>query len=264
MKLKNIWLVFCITLLVLVPAKIYSSLFPAEFIESPAFLVIFGLGALAIAVCVFISKFPFKNISIQKNLVLGSFAAIIALCFLWCIPAYFGDTVTKYDHEWQPILVTIFSALSCLSFTLISATHFTGKNIISKVPFFIFCPVLWFGLRMILFLSMNINVTDPYVILSTGFLTLFMVYYTQTFATSTKANNVKLLYVLGLPLALFSLASSVPIVLKIWTAGIFVASSVATAALEIALVIYILFVLMEAQKQIESSDQKVITKAQNK
>ncbi len=258
MKLKNIWIVFCTTLLVLVPAKIYSSLFPSEIIESSAFLIIFGLGALAVAVCVLISKFSLKNISIQKNIVLGAFAALVSLCFLWCIPAYFGDTVTKYDHEWQPILVSIFSILSCVSFALISATHFTGKNIIAKSPFFIYCPVLWFGLKMILFLSMNINVTDPYVILSTGLLTLFMVYYTQTFATSTKANNIKLLFVLGLPAVMFLLSANVPVILKIFTQETFVGSAVATASLEILLVVYILFTLLEAHKQLEKNDEKVI------
>ena len=147
MKLKNIWLIFCIAFLVLVPAKIYSSLFSVGFIESPTFFAVFGLGALAIAVCVFFTKFSLKNISIQKNVAMGIFAALVSICFLWCVPAYFGDTVTKYDHEWQPILVTVFSALSFISFALISCVHFTGRNIISKVPFFIYCPVLWFGLK---------------------------------------------------------------------------------------------------------------------
>ncbi len=258
MKLKNIWLFFCLALLVLVPTKVYSALFTVEVVESSVFLITFGFTALALAICVFISKFSLKNISIQKNMVLGIFAALVALCFLWCIPAYFGDTVTKYDHEWQPILVTVFSALCFVSFTLISATHFMGQNVISKAPFFIYCPVLWFGLKMILFLSMNINVTDPYTILSTGLLTLFMIYFTQTFATSTKANNIKLLFVFGLPLSVFSLASSIPVILKIWTSGIFVESAIATATLEIMLVLYILFTLVEAHKQLENRDQKVI------
>ena len=258
MKLKNIWIAFCTALLLLVPAKIYSSLFMVKFIESSTFLIIFGLGALALAICVFVSKFSLKNISIQKNIPLGILAALIALCFLWCVPAFFGDTVTKYDHEWQPIMVTIFSALCFVSFALISATHFMGKNIISKAPFFLYCPVLWFGFKMILFLSMNVTVTDPYVVLSTGFLTLFMIYFTQTFATSTKANNIKLLFMLGLPLVLFSLSANVPVILKIWTQGVFVASVVATATIEILLVIYVLLTLITAYRQLENKDQKVI------
>lgn len=258
MKLKNIWLTFCITLLVLVPAKIYSSLFATAFIESSIFLIIFGLGALVLPACVLLSKFSLKNISIQKNDGLGIVAALIALCFLWCVPAYFGDTITKYDHEWQPILVTVFSSLCFISFLLISATHFTGKNMIPKAPFFIYCPVLWFGLKMILFLSMNITIIDPYVVTSTGLLTLFMVYFTQTFATSTKANNIQLLFALGLPLILFSLAANVPVILKVWTQGILVGSAVATATLEILLAVYTLLTLITAYKQLENKDQKVI------
>lgn len=261
MKLKNIWLIFCIAFLILVPTKIYSSLAPVEFIESSAFFVIFGLSALALAACVFISKFSLKNISIQKNIALGILAALAGLCFLWCVPAYFGDNVTKYDHEWQPILVAVFSLLSCVSFALISATHIMGKNIISKSPFFIYCPVLWFGLRMILFLSMNISITDPYIILSTGFLTLFMIYFTQTFATSTKANNIKLLFVLGLPLTMFSLSANVPVILKVYTQGIFVESAVATSLLEIVLSFYALFTLWEAYKQLQNNDKNVIKEA---
>lgn len=258
MKLKNIWIIFCVVLWALVPAKIYSSLYPIEFIESSTFLIIFILGTLAISVCAFISKFSIKNMSIQKNIILGIFAVLIALCFLWCVPAYFGDTVTKYDHEWQPILVSVLSILSCVSFALISITHFMGKNIIAKSPFFIYCPILWFGLKMILFLSMNINVTDPYVILSTGFLTLFMIYYTQIFATSTKANNIKLLFMLGLPAIPFLLSADIPVILKIFTQETFVESAVATALLEVLLVVYILFTLLEAHRQLENSEQKVI------
>lgn len=257
MKLKDIWLFLCIAFLVLVPAKIYSAISTIAFVESSTFLIIFGLTATILAILAFFTKFSIKNISIKPNALLGILAAMISACFFWCIPAYFNDTVTKYDAEWHPILLTVLASLSFISFLLISITHFTGKNIIAKAPFFIYCPILWFGTKMILFLSMNINETDPYVVFSTGLITLFVLYHTQIFATSTKFNNVKILYVIGLPLILFTACATIPAILNSFNLQDFSGPAIATAFLELLLTAYVFFTLITAYKQ-SSSQQKVI------
>ena len=261
MKLKNIWLIFCLVFLILVPVKIYSAISPIEFVESSTFLIIFGVAATALALLAFFSKISIKNVSLTRNIWSGILAAVISLCFFWCVPAYFNDTVTKYDAEWHPILLSVFSGLSCISFLLMAITHFSGKNVLAKAPFFIYCPLFWFGTKMILFLSMNINETDPYVVFSTGLLTLFMLYYTQTFATSTKTNNVKVLFVFGLPLLMLGFCPTIPILLQTWTGTVFAHSTIATACVVLLLSVYVLATLLTAYKQSES-EQKVIKEFQ--
>ena len=63
---------------------------------------------------------------------------------------------------------------------------------------------------------------------------------------------------LGLPAIPFLLSADIPVILKIFTQETFVESAVATALLEVLLVIYILFTLLEAHRQLENSEQKVI------
>ena len=228
MKLKNVFLAFSLLLLVFVPLKIYSAIKPVSFIDSPIFLAIFGAACLAIAGCTFMVKFPFKNMSVKKDTGLALISILVAMDFLSCVPIYFTDTVTKYDFEWQPILMSVFSLLSCVTFVLLAITHFKGKNIIAKAPVFIYCPLLWISLRMILFLSMKINITDPYVVISAALIALFMMYYTQTFATSNKVNNVKILFVLGFPLILFTAVAYIPEVYDLIAFNSYVQSSIAT------------------------------------
>lgn len=258
MNFKNALLFFGICFAILVPVKIYSAISAIEFVESTTFLVIFGIVAVALGIGGYFIKTPIKNIAIEKNIILGVFGALVSASFFWCISAYFNDTATKYDGEWQPTLICILSILSFISFLLFSISHFCGKNILSKVPFFIYCPVLWFCVRMSLFLSMNISHNDPYVVITTGLFALFMVYYTQTFATTTESNNLKILFVFGLPTILFSAVTNTPVILNAIFKNDFVESALATSVLEIIFAIYILLTFLEAQKQIENHKETVI------
>lgn len=259
MKLKNIWLLFGVFVLLLVPIKIYSSISAISFAESVGFFAIFIAAILVLGICMlYFVKIPIKNIEITKNWILGALGIAVALCFFWCIPAYFNDLTTKYDAEWQPLMMSVFSTLSFVSFILFAISHFMGKSVLTKVPFFIYCPVLWFCLKMILFLSMNTNVTDKYAVFSVGIFALFTIYYTQMFATSTKANNVKIMYFLGLSRTLFSLSSDVPTILSAFLNQTFVESQLASAVLGVLLTAYAVMLLVETQKQIDNSQVKVI------
>jgi len=184
--------------------------------------------------------------------VLGILSIVLSFGFAWCIPAYFNDTFTKYDFEWQPIMMSIFSILSFVSFMIVGFTYICGKNLVAKAPFFIFCPVLWFGLRMILFLSMNTNITDPYPVMAASFATLFSLYNVQIFATSTKANNSKILMALGVPMVIFTFATCIPVLVKIFTENTFIEITAATSLMQLLFSLYVLVTLVEVYNQNKS------------
>ncbi len=255
--LKNIWWLFAGFILTLVPFKVASYLFNLEFVESPIFMVIYGV---ALAVIMFFSVFSdieIKVIDINKNIALGLISICIAVSFFWCISAYFNDP-SKYSFEIQPVLISIFSIFCCISFILMSITFFLGKNIFSNLSFFLFCPAIWFGFLMILFLSIQNNNADPYDVALVSAMSLFLIYYTQVFSTASGANISKLMFVFGIPSIILAFTKCTPIILRYIKHRQVLPVSIATNALEFFMAIFIFLNLIEICKQNEKSDEPVI------
>lgn len=257
MNLKNLWLFFAVFLITLVPLKICSAFFTIAFVESAAFLIIFGVAIASLVVCTCLTRIKIRNIDIKQNFGLGFLSLLIAASFVWCMFTYYYDTA-KYDFELQPFMMSVFSILSCLTFILLSATFFSGKNILFKFSFFIFCPVLWFALNMILFLSIYNNNADIYGVILTAFLTLFLVYHTQVFSTSSNSNIVKLMFLFGIPGIMLSLVKCVPVIVKFINHQAVGIVSVSTCTMELLLSIYILLILIESHRQLQKSHEPVI------
>lgn len=248
MNLKNIWFLMIFAMLSVVPLKIAASFITLSFVESVWFMIVFGIILAAVMVVAFCSETHIRNMDICKNPFLGILSILISASFFWCISSYFNDT-SKYDFEWQPLLMSIFSILCCIAFVLFAITFFTGKNIIGKAPFFLFCPVLWFSLSMILFLSIYNNHADVYDVVLTGFFMLFFVYYTQIFATSSESNIIKLLFAFGIPAVLLSCVKSLPVITRFLQGENVGLATASTCTMEILMAIYILVTLAEAYAQ---------------
>ena len=254
MNLKNTWLIFLAFTLTLVPLKICSALFTISFVESAIFTCIFMAAIASLVIFSCFSEIKLKNMDIKKNALLGIVSALISIAFFWCISTYFNDN-SKYDFEWQPVVMSLLSILCCITFALNSASFFTGKNIFSGVPFFIFCPTMWFGMSMILFLSIYNNNANVYEVGLTSFLALFMVYHTQVFATSSNYNIIKQMFIFGMPSILLILANSVPVIIK-YLRGYDVSDlAISVSSLQILIALYIVGVLAESYKQINAPQE---------
>lgn len=251
MNLRNSLLIFLATMVALVPLKICAGLFTLTFVESAVFTILFLAAIAGIIVCLSFSEIRIRNMDISKNVWLGSISALISVAFFFCISAYFNDT-SRYDFEWQPVSMSLLSILCCITFALNAATFFTGKNMLSGVPFFIFCPTLWFGMSMVLFLSIYNNNADVYEIMMTAFLSLFAIYHTQVFATSSKYNIVKQMFIFGMPSILLIFAKCIPTIIKYFNGSQVSNLSMAVSTLEFLIALYIIAVLAESYKQLNA------------
>ena len=247
--LSIIWMIFATCFLALVPLKIFSSFFAIAFVESYIFLWISGamIGATMILCC--FAKIKIKNIDVRKNFFLGLISIALTVGFGWCTSTYFCDT-SKYDFAWQPLLMSILSILSCITFILAAITFFTGKNMFSYASFFLFCPVLWFILLMIMYLSIYNNNPDVYEISLTAGLSLFLIYNTQIFSTSSTSNNTKLMFFFGIPSVILSACHCIPTVINYFANNGISEVSASTCMIELLLSCYIVLILAEAHKQI--------------
>lgn len=253
--LRNVWLILVLFMLTFVPLKICSDAFGWGFAYSSIFLGIFGVALVGFMVLMSMIDIRMKNMSIRKNYGLGIVSLLASVSFFMCISAYFNDTVNKYDFEWEPLFMSIFSILCCISFIIIAVTFFTGKNIVSKVVFFNYCPVLWFGLAMILFLSIYNNNADPYEVSLVAALALFLVYNTQVFSTSSKSNISRLLFVFGIPCIILSFIHCVPIILNYVGGKDVTDVAIASGMVEFSLGLYAFLTLLDVYSQIGKSEE---------
>lgn len=256
--MKNIWLIFGVLMLVFVPLKITSIFNPISFVDSTWFTFMFFMLALIIGVLTYLMKLDKKNIEIKRNIPLALTSIGVAIGFFWSISTYYLDE-TQYDFEWQPVVMAILSILSVISFIIMSASFFKGKNLFSKLSFFIFCPVFWFAFDMILFLSIQNENVDTYDIALTALFALFFLYYTQVFFTSSKLNITKLLIGLGLPTVALALVKCIPIVVCLFNDfSNLSAVSISDCFMEGFAALFVLLVVIESGKQISESSKACV------
>ena len=258
MNFKNLWLMFSLIMLTVVPAKIYGMAKNIGFINSIVFDI--SVAVILAFVIMFTSfiKLNKKNIDVKKNYFLGTISIFVFIQFFRCIPAYWNDT-SKYDFAWQPIMMSFFSALSCISFILLAITFFTGKNIINKASFFLYTPVLWHGLYMLIFMSIYTNDVNPYEVVAAAFVSLFLIYNTQVFSTSSNINIIKIMFVFGIPAIILTFINGFSTILKIMNNNALIGNLSSTASiLQLFLALYILFTLIDAHVQYDKSNDPIV------
>lgn len=241
-------------MLTFVPLKVCSAFFDMPFVDSTTFIGIFGAAIVCFMILMSVMDVRMKNVTINKNYGLGIVSIMAAASFFMCISAYFGDTA-RYDFEWEPILMSIFSILCLVTFILVAITFFTGKNIISKVVFFNYCPVLWFGLAMILFLSIYNNNADPCEVSLVAVMALFLVYNTQVFSTASKSNISRLLFVFGIPCVILSFAHCVPVIIGYVCGNSITNVAISSGMVEFSLGLYALLLLIDVYNQIDKYEE---------
>ena len=250
---KLMWLLSGILILVFAPLKIASAFYPMDFVESGYFVGLFLVILVAMYVISKVTNINIQNLEVKRNIPLGILSLIISVCFYFCISSFYNDT-TLYDFEWQPVLMALLSIFSIVSFLIMAFVHFSGKNVFPQLAFFLFCPVFWFALDMILFLSIQNDNSDVYDIALTAFLALFFLYYTQVYSTSSERNIVKLTIFYGLPAFALMLIKCVPVMINCLNHSAELSNAqVSTCAMEAAVSFYALVVVIEAFKQISES-----------
>ena len=257
MDFRNVWSVFIISMFILIPLKILFVFGSWFFMSSLVFDIISMAVLVGIIGCVSFSTTRYKNIDVKKNYILSFLSILVAVGFFMCIPAYFNDT-SNYDFAWQPLVMSLLSVLSFITFVILAITFFTGKNIINKLSFFLYCPVLWFALYMIIFMSIYTNDVNGYEVIAAALTSLFLVYYTQVFSTSSNLNIIKLMFIFGMPSVLFSVLNAISVIHKMRTNENISAVTQSTFYTQIFLSLFIIFVLIDAYRQYQQRNEPVI------
>ena len=248
MNIKTVWTLFLISLFTVVPIKIYSSLMQNNWHLQPVFiavvLVLMALLILSILLCKNFSD----AINTKSNLGTAILSGILFLSFALCGVYYFQDT-SHYDFELQPLLMSVISIFSSISFLFIFLSNILKKNMFTKASALVFGPVIWFCVEMLMFLSLSNNNPNIYDITLKSLLLLFFVYQTQIFISSTDKNIPKRLFIFGLPAIFASLIHNLPEIIS----GLYFNNisnlNLCINVTEMLCAVYVLVILLETQKQ---------------
>lgn len=256
MKLKAVWILFFVSLVTIVPFKLYSTIAKTGMEKSLGFSVIITAILIALELLVFFSKEDIRSFKSQKNFFTAICAAIISLCFLWSGISYLGDH-SNYDFKLQPLIMFVLSVLSFITFIMVSLNFFIGKNMFKKAQVMVFFPALWFGVEMIAFLSISNSSPDPYNVALKSFMVLFTFYHTQLFVTATDKNILKRLFAFGIPSIVLAIMYNIPVLIQaISDPQSLGMRTISSASMELILAIYITSILIGVYNQESSKSIK--------
>jgi hypothetical protein len=214
----------------------------------PVFITVILIMLALLTVSIMLCKNFSDIINTESNIGIGILGVVLFICFVLCGIYYFRDD-SAYDFELQPLIMSLLSFLSGISFLFIFLTNILKKNMFKKASFLVFGPAIWLCVKMIAFLSLSNNNPNIYDIILKSLLLLFFVYQTQIFISSTEKNVPKRLFIFGLPSILASLIHNLPEIIS----GLYFNNmsnlNLTINITEIFCSIYILIVLLETQKQ---------------
>ncbi len=251
MKTKISWIVFILSLVTIIPVKIYSSINSLNWERTPMFAIIVAILLLMCGVPLYMAKDLPELPQVRKSFLLGIISCLTAVAFLWGAVACVTD-IEAYDRH--PLILSILCLLSAVTFIFMSISFFTCKNMFKNGQILIFFPVLWSGMLMILFLSLSDNNIDPYNVLLKACMLMFLLYQSQIFVTSTDRNTTRRIFMFGMPTILSLIMYNVPLVVSLVKNNSlsFYSTTVATCGIETLICLYILCLLFECQSQINS------------
>lgn len=238
MKIKNVWIVFVVALLVTLSARFYQFFFvydaKAAAYKDGGLLSLFILIVLAVSVILIIimcsrSKHALKMYQPVKNIPTSVICALTGAAIIFY--SFVSMTEIK-DKEAQTSLSILGSAagngqlqamqmfLSFLGIVaglvlLITAYNFMlGTNMFHHFPLVALIPPLWGCVDLaVLFVtdtaSVNVaeNAFDMFTVI---FILLFLFAQSKMFAGIDEEKNAKLAYMFGLPCILLTLVTSLP------------------------------------------------------
>lgn len=224
MKLKYSWIIFILSLLFLVPAKIYITSNTGDFIightaNHPPQLA-FVCAALALPIIIIILQLIFGNtsstINVEKNIFCGIFAGISGILMILSSIFDFVNNLGKFDLK--SFFLTLTLLLSGIVFLIFANLHITGNNFFIKTPLLSLLPTIWAGTRLVfLFLKHSVVVegtVDMFDIFSSIFLMLFFFTQSKLLSSINGKKLVSKLFAYGLSSVIMLLLYNIPALLN--------------------------------------------------
>ena len=273
MKLKYTWIPFIVSLLLLIPVRVYQvavgkgNVFATSLTEENAFYLLFSL--LCVFVLLFITmsllcKNVPQTVKFQKNILSGIFATALGI-----VMAYEGInelyllfiSVIEQKNAVKTIILSSATILASFVFLILAFCQFYGKNIFLKAPVMALIPTVWAAIRLILIFMYHTSIastaTDMLDVLAVVFLLLFLFIQARMLAGMDGKNIPKRLFAFGMPAVLLILLYNVPILsLKAVGASNSVSGYGAFCIIDLLLAVYIVISLIEITYAIRTTAQK--------
>ncbi len=273
MKLKYTWIPFVVSLLLLIPVRVYQvtvgkgNAFGTSLMEENVFYLLFSL--LCVFVLLFITmsllcKNVPETVKFQKNILSGIFATVLGI-----VMAYEGInelyllfiSIIEQKNAIKTIILSATTILASFVFLILAFCQFYGKNIFLKVPVMALVPTVWAAIRLILIFMYNTSIAstaaDMLDVLAVVFLLLFLFTQARMLAGMDGKNIPKRLFAFGMSAVLLILLYDVPI-LSLKAVG--VSNSVSGygtfCMIDLLLAAYIVISLIEITDAIRATAQK--------
>lgn len=250
MKLKYTWILFVLSLLVIIPLRLYQismtsgQIFSIDVNDNlliGIFIYIMLFFSLII-ICMSLLSQPSQNsIPINKNIFISIILLLLGICIIFQSVEYLTyNTPSRSENEKIQLLVmSAFSLVTGVVFVIMSTCYAFKNNRFKKIPLFMLFPTVWLTIRLVFSFVSNTAVSsknvEMMVVVANGFLVLFFVYNSKIYLFSEDKNIFKMLHAFGMPAIIFSLSYELPTIYELvfnWENS--------TRTIEVSLVINIL------------------------
>ena len=152
MKLKYLWIIFAVFLLITVPFRIYQVLAlidpKTNFYEKGTeftlglligLLALYTVGILVVSAC----RKDTQRHMVHKNIPAGIFALVAGVLLLTESATELVRAVTNADQRVEAAILSATAVLAAITFAIMAVSSFVGRNMFEKVPLLALLTTLW-------------------------------------------------------------------------------------------------------------------------
>ena len=225
MKLKYTWIPFLLSLIIVLPLRLYQvintggQLFGIDLNDNfltGVFIYIMMFFSLIIICMSLFSKKSHETINIHKNNLIGSSLFLISLSTIFeaIRDIIYSGSVNAGGSAMQAVVLLVTALAAGAAFFIMGMCYMQGKNLFAKMPFLMMFPTIWLTCKLGISFMNNRAISnrspEMIAILANAFLTLFFLYNARIYILDENNNVVKKLYAFGLPAVIFSIVYALP------------------------------------------------------
>ncbi len=212
-KLIHTWIIFLISFLTLVPAKIYISIKDKEFVmlniaSDPKKIYFFIATSILITILIimpiFIKNVP-NQIKMPKNIFCSIFSSIVSIFMI--ITGLTQFLYFFYDFQFKLLFLGLLTLLCSITFIFLIFYHLKSKNLFLSMPHWAIVPTIWAAIKLSILFSINAAIDqgniDMFNILGSAMLVPFCFALSKLLIHFKSEKLVQKLFMYGMTTALF-------------------------------------------------------------
>ena len=271
MKLKYTWIPFLLSIIMVIPFRIYQlslssgKIFSFDVNDNTIigifiYTVMF-FSIIIICMSLFSKELQF-DIKIEKNVLVSISLFLVGASAIAESLESFKEAFSgaQGNNMFGLLVLCILSAIASVVFFVLATGYFTGRDLFDKFPIMLIMPVVWLLYRlMISFIDARTvanNSVEMMGIITNAFLTLFVLYNAKMYIIDKNGAVVKKLFAFGLPSVAFALCYGIPNIYKVLFLDRGDTGLVLSSVTYIVMSIYIILLLLDVTKKCENKNSK--------